>query len=210
MVLPPVPLRRKSIASSTVGLNLPGSTVRSGTAVAPAVRDLGPPDAHLAGAGVLQVDLLHDERGGELLEDGGEVLHDLLGLDLDVARDEVHLSAQATGPIGEEAGPESRPVDVPDDYVQINSGLGESAPLNIIVLPVLFALVTALLATLALPLGPLLRSMPPLQAYGWDIAGSMIGIAAVSSSARSCFSMYPPSVSSLTVPATLPSRCCPP
>ena len=32
--------------------------------------------------------------------------------------DEVHLSAQATGPIGEEAGPEYRPVDVPDDYVR--------------------------------------------------------------------------------------------
>src|SRR4029079_13462374 len=28
--------------------------------------------------------------------------------------------------------------DVPDDYVRINSGLGESRPLNIIVLPILF------------------------------------------------------------------------
>ena len=28
-----------------------------------------------------------------------------------------------------------------------------------------------------MPLGPLLRSMPPLQAYGWDITGSMLGIA---------------------------------
>jgi SAM-dependent methyltransferase len=69
--------------------------------------------------------------------------------------------------------------------VQIDStdelffGLAESsaADVNFLVLPVLFALVTALLATLALPLGPLLRSMPPLQAYGWDIAGSMLGIA---------------------------------
>ena len=34
------------------------------------------------------------------------------------------------------------------------------------------------MAALAIPLGPLLRSMPPLEAYGWDIAGSMLGIAA--------------------------------
>ena len=58
-------------------------------------------------------------------------------------------------------------------------GLAESraADVNFLVLPVVFALVTALMATLAIPLGPLLRSMPPLQAYGWDIAGSMLGIA---------------------------------
>ena len=34
------------------------------------------------------------------------------------------------------------------------------------------------MASLALPLGPLLRSMPPLRAYAIDIAGSMLGIAA--------------------------------
>jgi SAM-dependent methyltransferase len=58
-------------------------------------------------------------------------------------------------------------------------GLAESnaADVNFLVLPVVFALVTALMATLAIPLGPLLRSMPPLQAYGWDITGSMLGIA---------------------------------
>ncbi len=69
--------------------------------------------------------------------------------------------------------------------VQIDStdelffGLAESrsADVNFLVLPVVFALVTALMASLAIPLGPLLRSMPPLQAYGWDIAGSMVGIA---------------------------------
>ncbi len=44
-------------------------------------------------------------------------------------------------------------------------------------LPIVFGLVTALMAALAMPLGPLLRSMPPLQAYGWDIVGSMLGIA---------------------------------
>ena len=38
------------------------------------------------------------------------------------------------------------------------------------------------MAALAIPLGPLLRSMPPLQAYGWDIVGSMLGIAG----SRSC------------------------
>jgi len=58
-------------------------------------------------------------------------------------------------------------------------GLAEShaADANFLVLPIVFALVTALMATLALPLGPLLRSMPPLRAYAFDIAGSMAGIA---------------------------------
>ena len=53
-----------------------------------------------------------------------------------------------------------------------------SADINFIVLPLVIILVTALMASLALPLGPLLRSMPPLKAYAIDIAGSMIGIAA--------------------------------
>jgi SAM-dependent methyltransferase len=63
---------------------------------------------------------------------------------------------------------------------EIFFGLAEShaADTNFFVLPIVFALVTALMATLALPLGPLLRSMPPLRAYAFDIAGSMIGIAA--------------------------------
>ena len=52
-----------------------------------------------------------------------------------------------------------------------------AADVNFLVLPLVFALVTALMASLAIPLGPLLRSMPPLQAYAWDIAGSMLGIA---------------------------------
>jgi SAM-dependent methyltransferase len=58
-------------------------------------------------------------------------------------------------------------------------GLAESraADVNFLVLPIIFGLVTALMAALAIPLGPLLRSMPPLQAYGWDIVGSMLGIA---------------------------------
>ncbi len=62
---------------------------------------------------------------------------------------------------------------------EIYFGLAESgaADVNFLVLPLIFVLVTALLASLALPLGPLLRSMPPLRAYATDIAGSLIGIA---------------------------------
>ena len=51
--------------------------------------------------------------------------------------------------------------------------------MNFLVLPLLIVLVTALMASLALPLGPLLRSMPPLRAYAIDIGGSMLGIAGV-------------------------------
>ena len=53
-----------------------------------------------------------------------------------------------------------------------------SADVNFVVLPLLIVLVTALMASLALPLGPLLRSMPPLRAYAVDITGSMLGIVA--------------------------------
>jgi SAM-dependent methyltransferase len=58
-------------------------------------------------------------------------------------------------------------------------GLAEShaADANFLMLPIVFALVTAIMASLALPLGPLLRSMPPLKAYAFDIFGSMLGIA---------------------------------
>jgi hypothetical protein len=65
------------------------------------------------------------------------------------------------------------------DATEIFFGLdaSTSADVNFIVLPLLIVLVTALMASLALPLGPLLRSMPPLRAYAIDIAGSMLGIA---------------------------------
>jgi hypothetical protein len=53
-----------------------------------------------------------------------------------------------------------------------------SADANVLVLPLVIVLVTALMAALSLPLGPLLRSMPPLRAYAVDISGSMCGIAA--------------------------------
>ncbi len=63
---------------------------------------------------------------------------------------------------------------------EIFFGLAEShsADVNFVVLPVVVLLVVALMAALALPLGPLLRSMPPLRAYAIDISGSLIGIAA--------------------------------
>ena len=47
---------------------------------------------------------------------------------------------------------------------------------NFLVLPLAFVLVTAVMAALALPLGRLLRSMPPLRAYALDITGSLAGI----------------------------------
>ncbi len=51
-----------------------------------------------------------------------------------------------------------------------------SADVNVVVLPLVIVLVTALLTSLALPLGPLLRGMAPLRAYALDIFGSMLGI----------------------------------
>src|SRR5204862_3390368 len=58
-------------------------------------------------------------------------------------------------------------------------GLAESraADVNFLVLPIVFGLVTTLMAALAIPLGPLLRSMPPLRAYRGDITGAMVGVA---------------------------------
>jgi hypothetical protein len=58
-------------------------------------------------------------------------------------------------------------------------GLAESqaADVNFLILPMIVGLVAAVMAALALPLGPLLRSRPPLQAYAIDIMGSMAGIA---------------------------------
>jgi len=45
------------------------------------------------------------------------------------------------------------------------------------VLPAAVVLTTVIMAVLALPLGPLLRAMPPLRAYAIDIGGSLMGIA---------------------------------
>lgn len=42
---------------------------------------------------------------------------------------------------------------------------------------IVVGLVTAIMAAMALPLGPLLRSLPPLRAYAADIVGALAGIA---------------------------------
>ncbi|MBN2677236.1 MAG: hypothetical protein JXR32_04120, partial [Anaerolineaceae bacterium] len=57
---------------------------------------------------------------------------------------------------------------------------GESIapPENSIVLPVILFLVVIAFTILARPLGKLLTAIPPLQAYTWDIVGSLAGIAA--------------------------------
>jgi hypothetical protein len=67
-----------------------------------------------------------------------------------------------------------------DSQNELFFGLAENqaADLNFLVLPFVVALVVSLMATLALPLGGLLKSMPPLRAYAIDIGGSMVGIAA--------------------------------
>ncbi|HAF19009.1 MAG TPA: spermidine synthase [Chloroflexi bacterium] len=54
---------------------------------------------------------------------------------------------------------------------------GRQLDINFIVLPSLLILTTIAMAFLAVPLGPLLRTMPPLRAYAFDISGSMAGIA---------------------------------
>jgi len=62
---------------------------------------------------------------------------------------------------------------------EIFFGLSEStgADINFLVLPLLVILATVIMAGLAVPVGPLLTSMPPLRAYSVDILGSMTGIA---------------------------------
>jgi hypothetical protein len=63
---------------------------------------------------------------------------------------------------------------------EIFFGLSESqgADINFFVLPALVLLATVIMAGLAVPLGKLLTSMPPLKAYSIDILGSMTGVAA--------------------------------
>ncbi len=63
---------------------------------------------------------------------------------------------------------------------EIFFGLSESQgpAVEFLVLGVLIVLVSIIMASLALPLGRLLTSMPPLRAYAVDILGSMTGIAA--------------------------------
>lgn len=65
----------------------------------------------------------------------------------------------------------------PDDIYIGPAALAGAADTNVLVLVLVVALAASVMAALALPLGPLLRSMPPLRAYSIDIAGSMAGIA---------------------------------
>jgi hypothetical protein len=58
--------------------------------------------------------------------------------------------------------------------------VGHAADANFFVLPLIVMLVTIVMAGLAIPLGLLLTSMPPLRAYAIDIGGSLAGIAAFS------------------------------
>lgn len=53
----------------------------------------------------------------------------------------------------------------------------DAADTDYTILVLAIAMVTAVMAALAMPLGPLLRSMPPLKAYAVDIVGSLSGIA---------------------------------
>ena len=70
-------------------------------------------------------------------------------------------------------------VSIPTDG-EVFFGLAESAKADpgFIVLILVVALTSIVMAALALPLGRLLTSMPPLRAYAIDITGSMAGIAA--------------------------------
>ncbi len=72
--------------------------------------------------------------------------------------------------------------------IEVQGGTGEiwfgltdaaknAADTNYTVLILAVVMVTAVMAALAMPLGPLLKSMPPLKAYAIDIIGSMTGIA---------------------------------
>ena len=55
---------------------------------------------------------------------------------------------------------------------------GEFLTENTLVLPAAFLLVSVLFVAIGRPLGLLIATVtPPLRAYGWDIAGSLLGIA---------------------------------
>ena len=60
-------------------------------------------------------------------------------------------------------------------FLGFNNSTG--ADPNFLILPLLVILATVIMAGLAVPLGPLLKSMPPLRAYTFDILGSMSGVA---------------------------------
>ena len=63
------------------------------------------------------------------------------------------------------------------DEVWLGTGGRDLVEVNVAVLVPIIVLATAVMASLAMPLGPLLASMPPLRAYAIDICGSLVGIA---------------------------------
>jgi predicted membrane-bound spermidine synthase len=65
----------------------------------------------------------------------------------------------------------------PNDIFVGPQSLAGAADANVLILAVLVTLAAAVMAALAVPLGPLLRSMPPLRGYSIDIMGSLAGIA---------------------------------
>lgn len=65
----------------------------------------------------------------------------------------------------------------PENQIFFGLEYSTSADTNFLVLPLVMGLVVSLMTTLALPLGGLLRSLPPLHAYAVDIVGSLAGIA---------------------------------
>lgn len=69
------------------------------------------------------------------------------------------------------------------------SDQSKNADTNYVVLPLVVGLTAAVMAAVSLPLGPLLRAMPPLRAYAVDVLGSMAGI--VLFSVLSAFSTAP-------------------
>ena len=69
---------------------------------------------------------------------------------------------------------------VANQTLQVNVPESTSADLGFIVLAVIVMLTSIVMASISLPLGGLLASMPPLRAYAIDIAGSMTGIATFS------------------------------
>jgi len=65
-----------------------------------------------------------------------------------------------------------------DEALFLGGGERPEIDVNLLFVAVCFGLVTATMTALALGLGPLLRALPPLRAYAFDIAGSLAGIVA--------------------------------
>jgi SAM-dependent methyltransferase len=63
------------------------------------------------------------------------------------------------------------------DEIFIGTAGRDLVEVNVFVLVPVIVLATAVMAALAMPLGPLLASMRPLRAYAIDIGGSLLGIA---------------------------------